>query len=76
MPKSSRTFRPKGGFGQTGRGRVSKLAQTLGLTGIQAEIIAAVRQFVDRVIIPTAQDLERSDTYPQDIVDAMRAANP
>ena len=73
MPKSSRTFRPKGGFGQTGRGRVSKLAQTLGLTGIQAEIIAAVRQFVDRVIIPTAQDLERSDTYPQDIVDAMRA---
>jgi len=48
------------------------LAQTIGLTDIQAEIVAAVRQFVDREVIPHAQDLERSDTYPQAIVDRMR----
>ena len=52
---------------------MSRLAQTLGLTGFQTEIIAAVRQFVDKEIIPTAQELEHSDTYPQAIVDAMRA---
>ena len=30
-----------------------------------------MRQFVDKEIIP-AQELEHSDTYPQDIVDQMR----
>ncbi|EME55820.1 acyl-CoA dehydrogenase [Rhodococcus ruber BKS 20-38] len=49
-----------------------RLAQTLGLTEFQTEILATVRQFVDREIIPNAQELEHSDTYPQDIVDAMR----
>ena len=51
---------------------MTKLAQTLGLTEVQAEIISTVRQFVDREIIPNAQDLEHSDTYPQAIVDQMR----
>ena len=51
---------------------MSRLAQTLGLTEFQTEIITAVRQFVDREIIPTAQELEHSDTYPQAIVGAMR----
>jgi alkylation response protein AidB-like acyl-CoA dehydrogenase len=52
---------------------VTRLAQTLGLTELQTEIVSAVRQFVDREIIPVAQDLERADAYPQAIVDRMRA---
>ncbi|MEH3132798.1 MAG: acyl-CoA dehydrogenase family protein [Mycolicibacterium neoaurum] len=51
---------------------MTKLAQTAGLTDVQAEIIATVRQFVDREIIPNAQELEHADTYPQHIVDQMR----
>jgi len=51
---------------------MTRLAQTLGLTEFQAEIISAVRHFVDREIIPNAQDLEHADTYPQAIVDQMR----
>jgi butyryl-CoA dehydrogenase len=51
---------------------MTRLAQTLGLTEVQAEIIAAVRQFVDKEIIPNAQELEHADTYPQAIVDQMR----
>jgi alkylation response protein AidB-like acyl-CoA dehydrogenase len=51
---------------------VTKLAQTVGLTDVQREIVATVRDFVNREIIPNAQELEHSDTYPQHIVDAMR----
>ncbi len=51
---------------------MTRLAQTLGLTEVQAEIVATVRQFVDREVIPNAQELEHSDTYPQAIVDGMR----
>jgi alkylation response protein AidB-like acyl-CoA dehydrogenase len=51
---------------------MTRLAQTLGLTEVQTEIISTVRQFVDREIIPNAQELEHSDTYPQAIVDGMR----
>ena len=51
---------------------MTRLAQTLGLTEFQTEIIATVRQFVDREIIPNAQALEHADIYPQDIVDQMR----
>jgi butyryl-CoA dehydrogenase len=51
---------------------VTKIAQTLGLTEFQTEIIANVRQFVDKEIIPAAQELEHTDTYPQAIVDQMR----
>lgn len=51
---------------------MSKLAHTAGLTEVQREIIATVRQFVDREIIPVAQDLEHSDSYPQAIVDQMK----
>lgn len=52
---------------------MTRLAQTLGLTEVQTEIIAAVRQFVDREVTPNAQELEHSDTYPQAIVDQMKA---
>ncbi|MGV1087063.1 MAG: acyl-CoA dehydrogenase family protein [Mycobacterium sp.] len=51
---------------------MTRLAQTLGLTEVQTEIIVAVRQFVDREIIPNASDLERADAYPQAIVDQMK----
>ncbi|MDI3315584.1 MAG: acyl-CoA dehydrogenase family protein [Mycobacterium sp.] len=51
---------------------MTKLAQTLGLTEFQADIVSAVRHFVDKEIIPNAPELERSDTYPQGIVDQMR----
>ncbi|ARG63736.1 acyl-CoA dehydrogenase [Mycobacterium kansasii] len=52
---------------------MTRLAQTLGLTELQTEIISAVRKFVDKDIIPNAPELERADTYPQAIVDQMRA---
>ncbi|QHG81608.1 acyl-CoA dehydrogenase [Rhodococcus rhodochrous] len=51
---------------------MTRLAQTLGLTELQSEILDTVRTFVDREIIPNAQELEHSDTYPQAIVDQMR----
>ena len=51
---------------------MTRLAQTLGLTEFQTEIITTVRQFVDKAIIPHAQELEHADTYPQEIVDQMR----
>jgi alkylation response protein AidB-like acyl-CoA dehydrogenase len=51
---------------------MTRLAQTLGLTEFQTEILTAVKQFVDKEIIPNAQELEHTDTYPQDIVDQMR----
>src|SRR5699024_3180215 len=47
--------------------------QTLGLTDFQTDIVATVRQFVDKEVIPAAAELERTDTYPQGIVDTMRA---
>ncbi|MDT5205155.1 MAG: hypothetical protein QOD34_1791 [Mycobacterium sp.] len=51
---------------------MTKLAQTIGLTDIQYEIISTVRQFVDKEVIPNAPELERNDTYPQAIVEQMR----
>ena len=51
---------------------MTKLARTAGLTDTQAEILATVRRFVDAEVIPHARELERSDTYPHDIVDARR----
>jgi alkylation response protein AidB-like acyl-CoA dehydrogenase len=51
---------------------MTKLAQTIGLTDVQNEIISTVRQFVEKEVIPNAPELERTDTYPQAIVDQMR----
>jgi len=51
---------------------MTKLAQTVGLTDVQNEIISTVRQFVEKEVIPNAPELERTDTYPQAIVDQMR----
>ena len=51
---------------------MARLAQTEGLTDVQEEILAAVRDFVDKEIIPNAQHLEHADEYPTDIVEGMK----
>jgi alkylation response protein AidB-like acyl-CoA dehydrogenase len=51
---------------------MARLAQTPGLTEIQRDILATVREFVDKEIIPQAQRLERADEYPAEIVAGMR----
>src|ERR1700728_2370025 len=40
---------------------------------VRSEIIETVRRFVAREVIPVASDLERSDTFPEAIVEQMRA---
>jgi alkylation response protein AidB-like acyl-CoA dehydrogenase len=51
---------------------MARLAQTPGLTEVQRDILAAVREFVDKEIIPNAQKLEHADAYPVEIVKGMR----
>src|SRR6187455_621862 len=51
---------------------MTRLAQTADLTDIQREILSTVRSFVDREIIPNAQELEHGDIYPQEIVDGLK----
>jgi len=51
---------------------MARLAQTEDLTEIQSEILTAVREFVDKEIIPVAQELEHADEYPTDIVEKMK----
>src|SRR3954466_8822107 len=51
---------------------MARLAQTAGLTDVQTEIIAAVRTFVDKEIIPYATELEHKDEFPEAIVDGMK----
>ncbi|MDQ6525626.1 acyl-CoA dehydrogenase family protein [Nocardioides sp. LHD-245] len=51
---------------------MTRLCQTEGLSEDQSEILKAVRVFVDEQIIPVAQELEHSDTYPQEIVDGLK----
>jgi alkylation response protein AidB-like acyl-CoA dehydrogenase len=45
-----------------------RLTDTDGLTGLQRDILGAVRDFVDAEIIPVASELDHSDTYPDKIV--------
>jgi alkylation response protein AidB-like acyl-CoA dehydrogenase len=51
---------------------MTRLAQTADLTDIQREILSTVRSFVDKEIIPNAQELEHGDIYPQKIVDGLK----
>jgi alkylation response protein AidB-like acyl-CoA dehydrogenase len=51
---------------------VRRLAQTDGLTDVQLEMLATVREFVDREILPVATALEHADAYPSQIVEGMR----
>jgi alkylation response protein AidB-like acyl-CoA dehydrogenase len=49
-----------------------RLIETEGLTDLQRDLLATVREFVDREIIPVASDLDHSDTYPAAIVAGLR----
>ncbi|WP_396454995.1 acyl-CoA dehydrogenase family protein [Actinomadura sp.] len=51
---------------------MSRLQQTHGLSDEQREIVATVRAFVDKEILPVATGLEHADAYPQAIVDGMK----
>jgi alkylation response protein AidB-like acyl-CoA dehydrogenase len=51
---------------------MTRLAQTADLTDIQQEILSTVRTFVDKEIIPHAQELEHADAYPTEIVDGLK----
>jgi alkylation response protein AidB-like acyl-CoA dehydrogenase len=51
---------------------MTRLAQTADLTDVQTEILSTVRSFVDKEIIPNAQELEHSDTYPTEIVEGLK----
>jgi alkylation response protein AidB-like acyl-CoA dehydrogenase len=51
---------------------MTRLARTDGLTDIQREILATVREFVDKEILPVATELEHGDTYPTEIVEGMK----
>jgi alkylation response protein AidB-like acyl-CoA dehydrogenase len=51
---------------------VRRLAQTDGLTDVQLEMLATVRDFVDKEILPVATELEHADAYPSQIVEGMQ----
>ena len=55
---------------------MGRLAQTDGLTEIQRDILATVRDFVDQEIIPVATELEHKDEYPTQIVERDEATRP
>jgi alkylation response protein AidB-like acyl-CoA dehydrogenase len=42
------------------------------LTDVQKEIVATVRDFVDKEVIPVANELEHRDEYPAEIVEKMK----
>jgi alkylation response protein AidB-like acyl-CoA dehydrogenase len=50
---------------------MARIAETSGLSDVQQEILATVREFVDKEIIPNAQELEHADEYPEEIVNGM-----
>jgi alkylation response protein AidB-like acyl-CoA dehydrogenase len=50
---------------------MARLARTEGLSEVQQEILAAVHSFVDKEIIPVANELEHADEYPAEIVKGM-----
>jgi alkylation response protein AidB-like acyl-CoA dehydrogenase len=51
---------------------MARLAQTPGLTELQTEIVATVRKFVEKEILPYATDLEHKDEFPDKIVEGMK----
>ncbi|WP_256788618.1 acyl-CoA dehydrogenase family protein [Frankia sp. AvcI1] len=51
---------------------MSRIAQTDDLTDVQRDILAAVRTFVDKEILPFATELEHADEYPESIVESMK----
>ena len=51
---------------------MSRLAVTDGLSDVQTEILAAVKDFVDNEILPVATELEHRDEYPTRIVEGLK----
>jgi alkylation response protein AidB-like acyl-CoA dehydrogenase len=51
---------------------VPRLTETDGLTDVQRDILAAVREFVDTEILPVATELDHADEYPHQIVAGLR----
>ena len=51
---------------------MGRLAQTDGLTELQQDILATVRDFVGKEIMPVATELEHKDEYPAEIVAGMK----
>jgi alkylation response protein AidB-like acyl-CoA dehydrogenase len=51
---------------------MGRLAQTDGLTELQQDILATVRDFVGKEIMPVATELEHRDEYPTQIVEGMK----
>src|ERR1700748_3161182 len=51
---------------------MARLAQTAGLTDVQTEILAAVKSFVDKEILPYATELEHKDEFPEELVEGMK----
>ncbi len=51
---------------------MGRLAQTEGLTEFERDILATVRDFTAREIIPVATELEHRDEYPAQIVEGMK----
>ena len=51
---------------------MGRLAQTEGLSEDQGAILEAVHEFVEKEIIPAAQELEHADEYPSAIVEGMK----
>ncbi|HXC84528.1 MAG TPA: acyl-CoA dehydrogenase family protein [Trebonia sp.] len=52
---------------------MKRLTDTTELTDVQRDILSAVREFVDKEILPVAGELDRSDTYPDRIVEGLKA---
>jgi alkylation response protein AidB-like acyl-CoA dehydrogenase len=51
---------------------MGRLAQTEGLTEFEQDILATVRDFTAREIIPVATELEHRDEYPAKIVEGLK----
>jgi alkylation response protein AidB-like acyl-CoA dehydrogenase len=51
---------------------MNSLTDTAELTDLQRDILSAVREFVDKEILPVAGALDRSDTYPDRIVEGLK----
>jgi alkylation response protein AidB-like acyl-CoA dehydrogenase len=52
---------------------MKRLTDTTELTDVQRDMLSAVREFVDKEILPVAGELDRSDTYPDRIVEGLKA---
>ena len=51
---------------------MGRLAQTESLTEFDQDILAAVRDFTEKEIIPVATELEHRDEYPAQIVEGLK----